>query len=171
VPGVPQSKGSRTQVGPGRNIEAGTSRSRARKKSNAVSIRDHVYIAMRRAGVRGPLTGPVRVDAWYHFPIARSRLRGKHAIAPGTKHTQKPDRDKCNRQVGDALTASGLVVDDCIDADGFSAKRWCLPGEERTEITISWEEDGNAGSQAQRRPRERRRKQDRTGGITVLRRA
>lgn len=141
VPGVPQSKGSRTQIAAGRNIEAGTARSRALKQCNAESIRMLVILEFLHAGLsRGelPLKCPVQVDTWYHFPIPKSRLRGKRAIKPGDRHTQKPDRDKCNRQVGDALTKSGLIADDCLDSEGWSAKRWCLPGEERIEIVVRW---------------------------------
>jgi Holliday junction resolvase RusA-like endonuclease len=142
VPSTPMSKGSRTQVAPGRNIEAGTTRSRKRKKAQAWSITGHALYAMTGSPLPRrtfPLAKPVRVDVCFFFPIAKSRLRGKRRIEPGALHDIKPDRDKCLRQLGDALTTAGVFTDDCRDALGWSEKRWCLPGEERTEVRISWD--------------------------------
>ena len=141
VPGVPQSKGSRTQLAIGCNVEAGTKRSRARKARSARSIRDYARLAIQQAAFPAgtlPLRCAVRIDTRFFFPIAKTRLKGKRAITPGDWHIHTPDRDKCIRHVSDAITRSGLIVDDCIDACGWSEKLWCLQGEERTEIRVRW---------------------------------
>jgi Holliday junction resolvase RusA-like endonuclease len=141
VPGTPQSKGSRTQLATGCNVEAGTKRSRARKRLSARSIRDYAIKAIQEAALPPgmlPLRCAVRIDTRFYFPIAKTRLKGKRAIAPGDWHIHTPDKDKLVRQVGDAIKKSALVIDDCIDAAGWSEKVWCLAGDERTEIRVRW---------------------------------
>lgn len=141
VRGAPQCKGSKTELENGGMIESGTNRSRQRKRNSARSIAQNIRVALIQNGFRMrdfPLAQAIRVDLYFYFPIARTRMTGKRALVPGMYHTQKPDRDKCIRHVGDAIKTSGIVLDDCYDACGWAEKRWCAPGQERTEIRISW---------------------------------
>lgn len=71
--------------------------------------------AMFNAGLREPLDGPLALHVTFRFPCPASRPKA-HRTAAGRPHgapkTTAPDLDKLVRCIGDALTASGLIVDD-----------------------------------------------------------
>jgi Holliday junction resolvase RusA-like endonuclease len=142
VPGTPQSKGSRVQIRPGCNIEAGTKLSRARKKTWRQDVESAAAAAiLTSSSVPGgafPVTTPVTVQVIFHLPIAKTRLKGLKRIISGSLHAQKPDTDKLCRAILDPLVQAGAVKDDSIIAEIRCIKYWCLPGEERAEITLIW---------------------------------
>ncbi len=134
VPGLPKAKGSMKSFGRGPMTEDGTKKSRKAKKDWAQSIKQ-TLIDSRLGKV---ISTGVTVHAVFKFPIAKTRLKGKHAIAPGSRHEHKPDSEKCQRAVYDPMKQAGMISDDCIISDGHQYKRWCLPGEEGAHILITW---------------------------------
>lgn len=151
ISGVPQPKGSMKSVGNGRMIEDGTPDRRDKKtgkikRGSAWMKRQWRTTIVRAVGdamathpyTCWPLKEAVRIDTIFYLPIARTRLTGKRALIPGTRHAYKPDRDKLHRAIGDALKDALLVEDDCLDAEGYGRKEWCLPGSERAEVVITW---------------------------------
>jgi Holliday junction resolvase RusA-like endonuclease len=72
-------------------------------------------------GVTAPLTGPLRVDITYRFPMPKSRPKAVRQAGIGWK-TTVPDKDKLDRCIGDALQAGGLIADDSLICDGGSTK-------------------------------------------------
>lgn len=140
VRGTPQSKGSRVQIRPRCNIEAGTKVSRARKKAWASAVEASAIEARLTSAIdeRYPISSPVSVDVALYLPIPKSRLKGVRRIVAGGCHTSKPDVDKLARAILDPLTEAGVVKDDCVIAELVATKSWCLPGEERAEIAITW---------------------------------
>ena len=57
-------------------------------------------------------------------------------------HSNKPDRDKLDRTVNDALTQCGVWFDDCRNVDGPSTKEYTNDGVEGqgTEIVVQFRE-------------------------------
>lgn len=53
------------------------------------------------------------------------------------------DEDKLRRNALDALTQSGLILDDALVMDGRSPKRWCLPGERPGVIIVARAANGD----------------------------
>lgn len=91
--------------------------------------------------------GAVSVDIFYALPRPKSHYRtGRFShVLKGTApihHTEKPDGDKLDRAIYDALTESGIIRDDKVIVGGGRWKRWSLdrqaPGEDppRVQITI-----------------------------------
>lgn len=78
-------------------------------------------------GSRAPLDEPVCVHMEFVFPRPSAHFgSGKNAnvlkaSAPYYK-TTKPDKDKLERAVNDALTDAGVLRDDCRVVDGGSRK-------------------------------------------------
>lgn len=71
----------------------------------------------------------VAVNITYAFPRPKKHYRTgrfSHLLrgdAP-IHHTEKPDKDKLDRAIYDALTESGIIVDDKMIVSGGSHKRW-----------------------------------------------
>lgn len=91
----------------------------------------------------------VRVDIVFYFRRPKIHYRtGKFASilrddCPSKwDHFQKPDRDKLNRAVGDALTGI-IFVDDSQDCNGISTKVWndSRDEPEGAKITITWRDE------------------------------
>ena len=106
VLGVPAPQGSKRHVGNGRLVES----------SNALGPwRDAVAWAARdaalRHGITAPLDGPLRLIVEFRFPMPKARAKRARDAGAAWRTTQ-PDSDKLVRAVGDALTDSGLIVDD-----------------------------------------------------------
>jgi crossover junction endodeoxyribonuclease RusA len=76
-----------------------------------------------------PLIAPVRVIVTFAFPRPKSHYRtGRNAAllrdsAP-LWHAQKPDADKCQRALGDALVVAGVLRDDSLIAAWSVDKVW-----------------------------------------------
>lgn len=75
------------------------------------------------AALLGPLKPPYRVDVWFYIQRPKT-TRATHPVAPTVG-----DLDKLVRAVGDALTASGLIVDDRFIVTQFTNKAWAEAGE------------------------------------------
>jgi Holliday junction resolvase RusA-like endonuclease len=68
-----------------------------------------------------PLTNALRVDVTFWFGTKKPERWGK-------PHTQKPDRDNCDKLILDECTKVGLFNgDDCRVSAGTIKKRWCAP--------------------------------------------
>jgi crossover junction endodeoxyribonuclease RusA len=80
---------------------------------------DLVDVATEAWADRDPLTGPVEVVATFTFPRLRSHYgtgRNSGTLKPSAPlaHTTKPDLDKLQRALGDALTLAGVLRDDSL---------------------------------------------------------
>lgn len=78
--------------------------------------------------------GAVCVDIAYALPRPKKHYgTGRNAGTPkGSSpihHTEKPDKDKLDRAIYDALTESGIIKDDKVIVGGSSWKRWSLDRE------------------------------------------
>jgi len=78
---------------------------------------DMVDQAMAAWADRDPLTSPVEVLATFTFPRPAYHYgtgRNSDTLKPSAPlaHTTKPDLDKLQRAVGDALTLAGILRDD-----------------------------------------------------------
>ena len=118
APGVPRPKGSKDQFG--------------RESSRYVRGWMDVIVLTARAAARGRrLDPPYRVDREYVFP------RGKR---PKHSWPSSCDIDKLDRACFDALTESGLILDDRHVVAGSAVKRFAEPGEKagaRIEVTTA----------------------------------
>jgi Holliday junction resolvase RusA-like endonuclease len=90
------------------------------RDSNAKRLhpwRDHVAREVQAARGGTTYSGPVRVDLLFMMPRPKDHYRtGKYAdqLKPGAPfyHTVKPDIDKLERAILDALTMGGAYTDD-----------------------------------------------------------
>lgn len=86
------------------------------------------------AGCLDPRGGPV-VHYPRHHPVTCTlefvmpRLKNLPKRAPTPHHTKKPDLDKLERAVFDALTAARVWVDDAQAVAGYRSKRYAELGE------------------------------------------
>lgn len=65
------------------------------------------------AADHGCLTGPLKLDVLFRFPMPKSR--GKQAqLLRSLPKTGAPDWDKLARAVGDSLKSGGLIADDAL---------------------------------------------------------
>lgn len=114
VPGVPAPQGSKTRT------RYGMRESSKRVKPWRDVVTQCAAIAADEQNLLGPLTPPYAVDMWFY--IARPRTtRATHPVAPTIG-----DLDKLTRAVGDALTKSGLIVDDRHIITLHAEKRWAV---------------------------------------------
>ena len=74
------------------------------------------------------MADPVHVGMVLHFPIPKSRRKGKGAYAPGSVHTNKPDIDNAIKAVLDGMVRAGLLPDDAQVSDISVGKRWADKG-------------------------------------------
>lgn len=134
IPGVPQQQGSKTfNRSTGFGYEANKNLAPWRKDAIAC-IRD------AKGDHEGPLfVGPVQVTMVAFFPRPASHYgTGRNAgvlkpTAP-TWHSSAPDADKVARALGDALTQSGLILDDRLIVAWDISKVY---GDPRMEVTVS----------------------------------
>lgn len=125
VPGIPIPQGSKQAYVP-RNMQRAVL-----VDANADKLkpwRTQVLVVANEAwDGREPLDEDVCVHIEFVFPRPASHFRtGKHAgelkpNAPTYKNT-KPDKDKLERAINDALTNAGVLRDDCRVVDGGSRK-------------------------------------------------
>nr|WP_255633192.1 RusA family crossover junction endodeoxyribonuclease [Demequina sp. TTPB684] len=103
-------------------------------ESTAHSKEWRAEVAWRvRQGLRsaGPVSGPVRVTVMSFLPQPKSN----RDPMPTAKRTG--DMDKIDRNVLDALTDAGAIVDDAQVVDLCSAKRWAAdPAHPYTVIEV-----------------------------------
>ena len=69
----------------------------------------------------GPLSGPLRLDIEYRFPMPASRPKSARTAGRAWK-TTAPDRDKLDRAICDGLQAAGLIGNDSQICAGESRK-------------------------------------------------
>lgn len=124
VPGKPVAQGSKRHVGHGVMVES---------SRDLLPWRQAIATAAKGAANGTQFSGPVQVDFvfWFHRP-KKHYGTGKNAgmvklSAPGWQ-TTFPDVDKLCRAVGDALTISGLILDDRLIARMSAEKRYGDPG-------------------------------------------
>jgi Holliday junction resolvase RusA-like endonuclease len=78
----------------------------------------------------------LRVDVTFFFPTKKSDRWGK-------PHTQKPDRDNCDKLILDECTKVGLFGgDDCRVSAGMIRKYWCRFGGEGCIVEVSIDASG-----------------------------
>ena len=78
----------------------------------------------------------LRVDVTFFFPTKVSDRWGK-------PHTQKPDRDNCDKLILDECTKVGLFGgDDCRVSAGMIRKYWVRPGGEGAIVEVSIDASG-----------------------------
>jgi Holliday junction resolvase RusA-like endonuclease len=102
VLGVPVPQGSMKSLGPRRMVHSNAEKLRPWRDAVAWHLREE----MTAAGMTEPWDEPVVVTATFVLP--RPQSAAKRRWAPD----RKPDIDKLLRAALDALTASGVVVDD-----------------------------------------------------------
>jgi hypothetical protein len=78
----------------------------------------------------------LRVDVTFFFPTKKSDRWGK-------PHTQKPDRDNCDKLILDECTKVDLFGgDDCRVSAGMIRKYWCRVGGEGCIVEVSIDASG-----------------------------
>lgn len=151
VIGLPAPKGSKKAflhktTGRPVVVESAGRALRSWEEAIAQAARDH--LARQPAP---PMTGPLAMTIGFRFPTVKSDpYRYWHAT--------KPDIDKLERAVCDALKVGGLISDDCVISKLSGAKRYII-GDENTGCTIDIE--NLAGEEAEIREglKERARRQ------------
>ena len=114
--GSPAPQGSKRHLGNGVMVE-----SCKRVKPWRESVK---YCAIQVRGTNAPLDGPLRCTMVFTLPKPRS--------APKRRRTwpdKKPDLSKLVRSTEDALTESGIILDDARIVD-FGATRKVFPNED-----------------------------------------
>ncbi len=110
VIGVPKPQGSMKAISIG-----GRARVKPSGGSDFAAWRNAVSQAAKDVAehddVPAPLDGPLVLLVDYRIPMPKSRPKRDRERGEAHK-TSAPDLDKLVRTIGDALTASGLIVDD-----------------------------------------------------------
>ncbi len=147
IPGVPVPQGSKQAYVP-RNMKRAVLVDANKEKLRPWRAQVSSY-AIDAWGGRPPLDEDVCVFMEFVFPRPAAHFgSGKNAqvlkpSAPFYKNT-KPDKDKLERAINDALTDAGVLRDDCRVVDGGSRKIFgSKPGARVTIQTMK--ESGDAG--------------------------
>lgn len=125
VPGVPKPKG---------NLRHNPLTRRAYDATKGLSEwMDAVVLVARNERVQFEAGVPLAVDTLYVMPRPKSHYNkggalGKRA-AQTYWHLVKPDADKLDRAVFDALVRAGVAVDDAQFCHGHRSKRYTQSGE------------------------------------------
>lgn len=125
VLGTPQPQGSAIRGRFGGIHDANRALAPWRQAVIAEAIR-----AMEMYADEYPITRPVTVELDAYFVRPKSHYRtGKNAgmvreAVAGMAHAQKPDLDKLQRALGDALTIAGVIRDDSLITRWLAAKWW-----------------------------------------------
>ena len=102
VLGTPAPQGSKTRMPNGAMLEAGSQvgrdKQRAWRTAVAETARDYLTADT-------PLDGPLRLRIEFRMPRPKARRTALWA-------DRKPDFDKITRNVADALTDAGMIIDD-----------------------------------------------------------
>jgi crossover junction endodeoxyribonuclease RusA len=119
VPGVPVGQGRLSHVGNGRVVHSNAKTLLPWREAVAWHVRQE----MAAAGVTEPLEGPLTLTA--SFVLPRPKSAPKSRWAPD----KKPDLSHLLRALEDAVTQSGLIVDDAQFVDEHPVKVYGpLPG-------------------------------------------
>lgn len=123
VLGVPVQQGSHKAVGRGKHsVIVETAKGHGAWRTD---VANEARAAAMRAGLHAPLDGPLSLHVTFRFPCPTSRTKAHREAAQGGRGAPKtttPDLDKLVRCIGDALTASGLIVDDRLIWDLHARK-------------------------------------------------
>ena len=118
--GLPAPQGSKKHVGGGRMVES---------SKNVKPWREAVKFAVLEANkARLKFHAPVRVEIEFYFARPKSRKKDVH-------HCTAPDLDKLCRSTLDALTDSGIIVDDSLVAD-LRASKFYVVGDKAPGASI-----------------------------------
>lgn len=129
VNGTPGAQGSKKHVGRGVMVESSKKVKpwRSDVKAAAEAVLD---------ATTPPFAGPVTASIVFRFTRPRGHYRtGRNAHLLREGAPARPisralgDVDKLVRSTFDALTAAGVVVDDSLFVELFTAKVWCSDGE------------------------------------------
>jgi len=128
VGGVPVEQGSKT----GGKRKNGSIFLRDSNGKRLHPWRDHIAREVTVARDGTTYTGPVRVDLIFFMPRPKSHFgtgRNAGTLKPGAPffHTVKPDIDKLERAVLDALTMGGAYTDDARVAMVTKSKVYAHP--------------------------------------------
>jgi Holliday junction resolvase RusA-like endonuclease len=129
VTGRPRTKGSlkpsHVKIGPGR-CRVGLTEDGEFSKP----WKEHMMRAIIASCRVERFEGAVIVETFFRFErLASEERAGEPWPVKPPGPTAQGDWDKLTRNVGDALTQSGLIKDDCLVIGGPSYKRFVLPGE------------------------------------------
>ena len=129
VEGIPAPQGSKRHVGYGRLVESS-------KKLKPWRAAVAAAAASAAHALDQPLDGHLRLIVRFELPAPKRSRFGNRPAGP-------PDLDKLVRAVDDALTDSGLIVDDARIVTISASKHWATdqPGATITIETI----EGPAG--------------------------
>lgn len=129
IHGRPRTKGSLRPV----HVKAGPGRCRVsltEDGQHSKPWKEHMIRALQGAYPMTRWGGAVIVETFFRFErLASEERRGDPWPVQPPGPTAQGDWDKLTRNVGDALTQSGLIKDDCLVIGGPSYKRFVLPGE------------------------------------------
>jgi len=109
VPGIPAPQGSKRHVGNGRMVES---------SKKVAPWRAAVVRVVREQGLAHGLTNPINVTANFVLPKPKTIKR--------EWPTTRPDLDKLIRSTFDALTTSGLWLDDSLAISVTATKVYAL---------------------------------------------
>lgn len=112
APGTPAPQGSKVRT------RFGMRESSQRVKPWRDVVTQCAAIAADGENLLGPLEPPYAVDMWFYILKPRT-TRATHPVAPTIG-----DIDKLARACGDALTKSGLIVDDRFIIRLAAEKQW-----------------------------------------------
>ncbi len=118
VHGVPAPQGSKRVFG-GRVVEQSK-----RVKPWRDAVRTAAAVEADRIGLLAPLEAPYGVELWFYIPKPRT-TRAQHPVAPAVG-----DLDKLVRSTLDALTQSGIILDDRFIVNLTTSKAWAGSGEQ-----------------------------------------
>lgn len=112
VPGTPAPQGSKIRT------RYGMREASQRVKPWRDVVTQRAAVAAGEEHILGPLEPPYTVELWFYILKPRT-TRATHPVAPTIG-----DLDKLTRAVGDALTKSGLIVDDRFIVRLVAEKQW-----------------------------------------------
>jgi crossover junction endodeoxyribonuclease RusA len=90
--------------------------------------RDVTVSAVEAHGWRDPMAGAIEIVLTFALPRPKSHY-GKHGLLPSAPAhpTGRPDLDKLERGILDALTAAGVWIDDAQVVAIAGSKHWATP--------------------------------------------
>lgn len=132
VTGRPRTKGS--LIPTHRKVGPGACKVGLREDGEySVAWKNTMINAVRRQCAIARYAGPVVVDTFFRFEWESSE-EDLDVLWPTGR--QYGDEDKLRRNALDALTQSGLILDDSLVIGGLPWKRFVLHGSERPGVTI-----------------------------------
>lgn len=144
VPGIPAPKGSTRAFFVKALGRAVITNANAKTKPWEQAVRAE---ALNAVDPHYPTTQPIAVHATFYFSRPKGHYRTNGEVKPGApgRHVTKPDLDKLERALLDAMT--GIVfVDDSQVCELSSDKRFAMEQGPGVNVIVSILEQPNAGS-------------------------